>query len=91
MVSVMVWAAVSKSWKSPLTFIKQGTKPNINVYIEDILIPASQAMKKHFENKTSPSNKRVLLPTRPEKLKRGSEPIFRIFGARKCGPLLDLI
>ena len=51
MVSVIVWAAVSKSWKSPLTFIKQGTKPNINVYIEDISIPASQAIKKHFENK----------------------------------------
>ena len=48
----MVWAAVSKMWKSPLIFIKQGTKLNSNVYIEDILIPASQAIKKHFENFT---------------------------------------
>ena len=24
--------------------------------------------------------------TRPEKLKHGAEPIFRIFGVRKCGP-----
>ena len=47
---VMVWVAVSKMWKSPLSFIKQSTKLNTNVYIEDILIPASQAMKKQFGN-----------------------------------------
>ena len=47
----MVWVAVSKMWKSPLIFIKQGMKLNTNVYIEDILIPASQAIKKHFGNK----------------------------------------
>ena len=46
----MVWVAVYKTWKSPLIFIKQGTKLNTNAYIEDILIPASQAMKKHFGN-----------------------------------------
>ena len=47
----MVWAAVSKTWKSPLIFIKQGTKLNTNAYIENILIPASQAIKKHFGSK----------------------------------------
>ena len=49
--SAMVWAVVSKMWKSPLIFIKQGMKLNINACIEDILIPASQAMKKHFGKK----------------------------------------
>ena len=34
--------------------------------------------------------KTVLLPTCPEKLKHGAEPIFRVFGARKCGPLLQI-
>ena len=31
--SVMVWAAVSKSWKSLLIFVKEGAKVNTNVYI----------------------------------------------------------
>ena len=48
---VMVWAAFSKTCKSPLAFIKQGMKLNTSVYIENILIPASQTMKKHFGNK----------------------------------------
>ena len=47
----MVWVVVSKMWKSPLIFIKQGMKLYTNVYVEDILIPASQAMQKHFGNK----------------------------------------
>ena len=37
--SVMVWAAVSKTWKLPLIFVKQGVKVNTNVYIDDILAP----------------------------------------------------
>ena len=87
----MVWVAVSKMWKSPLILIKQGTKLNTNAYVEDILIPASQATKKHFGNEnftfqqdSAPSHTSI-------KFKRGAEPIFRIFGARKCGPLLHLI
>ena len=54
--SVIVWAAVSKTWKSPLIFIKQGTKLNKNrtdkfiAYIENILIPEFQALKKHIGN-----------------------------------------
>ena len=35
--SVMVWAAVSESGKSPLVFIPQGVKINRDVYIRDIL------------------------------------------------------
>ena len=30
--SVMVWAAVSKTWKSPLIFVKEGAKVNTNAY-----------------------------------------------------------
>ena len=47
----MVWVAISTTLKSPLIFVKQSMKLNTNAYIEDILIPASQAMKKHFGNK----------------------------------------
>lgn len=50
--SVMVWAAVSKSWKSPLIFVKEGAKVNTNAYIDDILTPALCEMKKHFKNET---------------------------------------
>lgn len=47
--SVMVWAAVSKTWKSPLIFVKEGAKVNTNVYIDDILAPALRDMKEHFK------------------------------------------
>ena len=46
----MVLAAVSKTWKYPLIFVKQGTKVNTNVYIDDILTPALRGMKNHFKN-----------------------------------------
>ena len=49
--SIMVWAAVSKIWKSPLIFVKKCTKVNTNAYIDDILTPALHEMKKHFKNK----------------------------------------
>ena len=47
----MVWAAISKTWKSPIIFVPQGEKVNTNVYIETILTPALQAAKKHFKDK----------------------------------------
>ena len=47
---VKVWAAVSKTWKSPLIFVKQGAKVNTNVYINDILAPALRDIKEHFKN-----------------------------------------
>ena len=49
--SVMVWAAISKTWKSPIIFVPQGAKVNTNAYIETILTPALQAAKKHFKDK----------------------------------------
>ena len=48
--SVMVWVAVSKTWKSPLIVVKQGIKVNTNVYIDEILAPALRDMKKYFKN-----------------------------------------
>lgn len=48
--SLMVWAAVSKSWKSPLIFVEQGVKINTDRYINDILVPAFEEMKKHFKD-----------------------------------------
>jgi len=49
--SVMVWAAISESWRSPLIFVKEGAKINSNSYIEDILTPAHAQMKKHFKDR----------------------------------------
>ena len=49
--SVVVWAAISKTWKSPIIFVPQGAKVNTNAYIETILTPALQAAKKHFKDK----------------------------------------
>ena len=50
--SVMVWAAISESWRSPLIFVKEGAKIDANSYIEDILTPAHIEMKKHFKNRS---------------------------------------
>ena len=47
--SVMVSAAVSKTWKYPLIFVKKGVKNNKNVYVNDVLAPALCEMKKHFK------------------------------------------
>ena len=49
--SVMLWAAVSKTWKSLLIFVKEGAKVNTNAHIDHILTPALREIKKHFENK----------------------------------------
>ena len=48
--SVMFWAAVSKTLKSPLNFLKQGAKVNTNVYFNVILFPLLRDMKVHFKN-----------------------------------------
>ena len=47
--SVMVWAAVSKTWKSPLIFVPQDAKVNTNSYIDTILTFALAEAKKHFK------------------------------------------
>ena len=46
----MIWDAVSKTWKSPLIFVKKGAKVNTNVYIDDILAPVFRDMKELFKN-----------------------------------------
>ena len=50
--SVMVWGAISKSWKSPLIFVKEGIKVNTDSYVNDILTPALASMKEKFKNKS---------------------------------------
>ena len=50
--SVMVWDAISKSWKSPLIFVKEGVKVNTDSYVNDILTPALASMKEKFKNKS---------------------------------------
>ena len=49
--SVMVWGVISKSWKSPLIFVKEGVKVNTDSYVNDILTPALASMKEKFKNK----------------------------------------
>ena len=43
--SVMVWAAVSKTWKSPLIFVDQGAKINAKYYVDNILEPMFESVK----------------------------------------------
>lgn len=50
--SVMVWAAVSETWRSPLIFVEQGAKINAKCYIENILTPMLESAKDHFGNDT---------------------------------------
>ena len=48
--SVIVWASVSKPWKSPLIFKKMRARVNKNVYIHDILASALRDMNEKFKN-----------------------------------------
>ena len=48
--SVMVWAAMSKTWKCLLIFVKKTAKFNKNVYIDDTLAPVLRDMKKNLKN-----------------------------------------
>ena len=50
--SVMVWAAVSKSWRSPLIFVEEKAKINARVYIEKILTPMLESVNDHFGDDT---------------------------------------
>ena len=52
--SVMVWAAVSKTWRSLLIFIDQSTKINAKYYVENILESMLKSAKDHFGNDISP-------------------------------------
>ena len=51
-VSVMVWAAVSKSWRFPLIFVDQSAKINAKCYVDDILKPMLEYAKNHFGKDT---------------------------------------
>ena len=50
--SVMVWAAVSKTWRSLLIFIDQSAKINAKYYVESILEPMLKSAKDHFGDDT---------------------------------------
>ena len=50
--SVMVWAAVSKTWRSPLIFVEQGAKIDAKCYVENILTPMLESAKAHFSEDT---------------------------------------
>ena len=47
--SLMVWAAICESRKSPLFFVEQGVTINTHLYNNGILVPAFKEMKKHFK------------------------------------------
>ena len=49
--SVMVWGAVSKTWKSPLIFVPERCKVNIEVSVNNVLIPFLTAARGHFGNR----------------------------------------
>ena len=51
-VSVMVWVAVSKSWRSPLSFFDQGANINAKYYVDNILKPMLEYAKDHFDEDT---------------------------------------
>ena len=51
-VSVMVWAAISKSWRSPLIFVNQGAKINAKCYVDNIFKPMLEYAKNHFGEDT---------------------------------------
>ena len=60
----MVWAAVSKSWNSPLIFVEKGFKINTDLKINNILVLAFEEMKKNIlKISISPSNKMEHRPT----------------------------
>ena len=46
--SVMVWAAVSKTWRSSLIFVDQGAKIDAKFFVENILKPMLESAKNHF-------------------------------------------
>ena len=83
--SVMVWGAISKSWKSPLIFVKEGVKVNTDSYVNDILTPALASMKEKFKKSPSPSNKTVRLLTHQRRRRSGAKSTFLHSGPKICG------
>ena len=77
--SVMVWAAVSKSWKSPIIFIERGVKINTDAYINKILVPASKKWQIPLETDHLSFNKMVLQPILRKNLKICAKSTFQDF------------
>ena len=50
--SLMIWAAVSKTWRSPLIFVEEKVKINAKMYIDKILTPILKSVKDHFSDGT---------------------------------------
>ena len=84
-VFVMIWAAVSKTWKSPLIFVKPGTKINTECYIKEILSPALIEMKKHFKTKVFTFQQDCARSHTLKKLNHRAEKAFPHFGIKKYG------
>ena len=84
-VSVMIWAAVSKTWKYPLIFVKQGANVNTNVYIGYILVPALRDIIEHFKTKEFTIQQNGASSPPPIKPKLGEKTTSSGFGARNCG------
>ena len=89
--SLIVWAAVSKSRKSPLFFLESGVKINSYLYTNNSPVSAFEEMKKHFKDHILPSNKMEHHPTPKEKLRTDVNVIFQDSGVRRCGLLHYLI
>ena len=47
-VPIMVWGAISKTWRAILTFVEENTKINAKVCTEIILKPMTASAKYHF-------------------------------------------
>ena len=82
--SVMVWGAISKSWKSPLIFVKEGVKVNTDSYVNDILTPALASMKEKFKNKSF-TFQQDGAPSHQRRRRSGAKSTFLHSGPKICG------
>ena len=83
----MVWATISENWRSTFIFVKEGTKLNANLYIEDILTPAHVEMKKHFKNDPFTFQQDSAPSHTANKTQDWCESHFQLSGGKNCGLL----
>ena len=81
----MVWAAISKTWKSPLILVPQGAKVNTNSYFELILTLALEEAKKHFKNRSFTFQQDGAPSHASNKPRNGVRTIFHVSGERNFG------
>ena len=81
----MVWAAISKTWKSPLIFVLQGAKVNTNAYIDTILTPALQEAKKPLKDKPF-TFQQDGAPSRTSKSQKWCQDYFPRFWSKEVWP-----